>query len=190
MMGSASTPTSSRPHQASEQRARHLTEQAQVRLVDLPPDIAAAVNARNDEILEQLQARLAALAGAPAALGQLETAEAELIAVSTTIGSIQNDLAQIPPDQRIPLAEAQAALHQAEQDLKQAQELRDTLRDEHNRLPKGPAATRSAGHAACSPPPALPDRPPPGNPARAEPNSKPGSSPTPPHMELLRFART
>lgn len=119
---------------SQRQRARHLTEQAQVRLVGLPPDIAAAVNARNDEILEQLQTRLAVLAGAPAELGQLETAEAELIAVSATIGSIQNDLVQIPPNQRVPLAEARAALHQAEQDLEQAQDHRDTLRDEYNRL--------------------------------------------------------
>ena len=56
--------------------------------------------------------------------------------MSATIDSIENDLAQIPPDQRIPLAEAHAALHQAEQDLKQAKELRDTRRDEHNRLSK------------------------------------------------------
>ena len=126
-------------------RARHLTEQAQIRLVGLPPDVAAEVKDRNDEILEQLRARLAALAGAPAALGQLEAAEAELIAVSTTIGSIQSDLAQIPLDQRIPVAEAQAALHRAEQDLKQAHKLRDTLRDEHNRLYKAQQARAQLG---------------------------------------------
>jgi exonuclease SbcC len=121
---------------SQQQRAHHLTEQAQVRLVGLPPDIAGGVRARNNQILEQLQARLADLAGAPEALGQLETAEAELIAVSATIGSIQSELVQIPPDQRIPLVEAQAALQQAGRELKQAQELRDTLRDEHNRLSK------------------------------------------------------
>jgi DNA repair exonuclease SbcCD ATPase subunit len=121
---------------SQQQRARHLTKQAQIRLADLPRDIAAAVNGRDDEILEQLQARLEELAGAPAALGQLETTETELIAVSTASTDIQNDLAQIPPDQRIPPAEAQAALQQAEEDLKEAQGRRDTLRDEHNRLAK------------------------------------------------------
>jgi DNA repair exonuclease SbcCD ATPase subunit len=94
------------------------------------------VNVRNDEIIEQLQARLTDLAGAPAALGQLETAEAELIAVSASIGNIQNDLVLIPPDQQIPLAAAQAALHQAEENLTRAHELRDTVRDEHTRLAK------------------------------------------------------
>ena len=121
---------------SQQQRARHLTKEAQIRLADLPRDIAAAVNACDDEILEQLQARLTELAGAPAALGQLETTEAELIAVSTASADIQNDLAQIPPDQRIPLAEAQAALQQAEKDLREIQGRRDTLRNEHNRLAK------------------------------------------------------
>jgi DNA repair exonuclease SbcCD ATPase subunit len=121
---------------SQQQRARHLTKQAQIRLADLPRDIVAAVNARNDEILEQLQGRLTELADAPAALGQLEITETELIAVSTASTDIQHDLAQIPPDQRIPPAEAQAALQQAEGDLKEAQGRRDTLRDEHNRLAK------------------------------------------------------
>ena len=134
-----------------QQRARHLTEQAEIRLADLPLHIAAPIRARDDEILEQLQARLAELAGAHAALGQLETAEAELIGVSATINNVQDELAQIPPDQRIPLPQAQATLRQAEQNLKQTQEARDALRDEHNRLSEAHQVRAKLGKqlAAC-----------------------------------------
>lgn len=136
---------------SQQQRADHLTEQAQVRLAGLPPDIAAAVNALNDEIIEQLHARLATLAGAPASLGQLENAETELVALSATILVVQNDLARIPADQRVPVAEAQAALDQAEHALEGAQELRDTLRDEHSRLSKAQQKRTQVGRqlATC-----------------------------------------
>jgi len=119
---------------ADQERARHLTEQAEIRLADLPASIAAAARARDHVILEQLQGRLAELIDAQEALGQLETAETDLTVVTASIENIEGDLALIASDHQIPLATAQAAVQQAEQDLKQTQDRRDATRDEHNRL--------------------------------------------------------
>jgi exonuclease SbcC len=119
---------------AHQERAQHLTDQADIRLADVPASIAVAVRARDDKILEQLQARLTELADAQDELAQLETAEADLTAVAASIEHIERDIALIDPDHQMPLHDAQTALQQAEQNLKQAQDLRDTARDEHNRL--------------------------------------------------------
>jgi DNA repair protein SbcC/Rad50 len=125
-----------------EARSRHLTERAELRLEGLPADVATAVRVRNHEIREQLQARLAALADAPGALVQLETAETELNGVTATLRSIESDLALVQPEHQVPADGALTSLEQAQQSLKDAQAHRDKSRDEHTRLSEAHQARR------------------------------------------------
>lgn len=127
------------------ERARHLTEQAELRLDGVPPDVASAVRGRDEEILQQLQTRLRALGDAPEALEQLEAAEAELAGVAATLGGVDDDLATIPPEHQVPVTDAQESLQQADQDLKANQEHRDNTRDEHKRLTDARRSRRRLG---------------------------------------------
>jgi DNA repair exonuclease SbcCD ATPase subunit len=117
-----------------QERAKHLRDQVELRLHDVPADIAAPVRAGDESVLEQLQARLDALTGALEELDRLESAEQELATVLATLASIESDLALIPQEDQLPVAEARSSLDGAEQALTEAQEHRDAARDEHKRL--------------------------------------------------------
>jgi DNA repair exonuclease SbcCD ATPase subunit len=116
------------------ERTSHLTQQAELRLRDLPDDVASAVRSRDRRVVERLDDRLASLAGAPEDLQRLETAETELTGVTATLTAIQDELALIPEEHRLPVAAAQSALDIADENRRMAQEHRDHARDEHTHL--------------------------------------------------------
>jgi DNA repair exonuclease SbcCD ATPase subunit len=115
-------------------RARHRTDQAELRLTGVPVDVAAAVRARNAAILVELTARLAALADAEHALQQVEAAEVALVGTNANLRSVDEDLAAVPVEHRIPVTDAHTGLELAKQELHGAQAARDDARDRHRQL--------------------------------------------------------
>jgi exonuclease SbcC len=125
-----------------EERTRHLRDRAELRLRDVPADIAAAVRAGDERILSQLEERLETLVGALEELDRLEIAEQELATVLATLATIESDLTVIPLEHQIPVAEARSSLDGAEQAFKEARARRDATRDEHKRLDQAHTARR------------------------------------------------
>jgi exonuclease SbcC len=115
-------------------RAQHHTQQAELRLTGVPVEVATAVRAGNAAILDELAARLAALADAEDALLDLEEAEANLAEVEATLRSVEEILAAVPTEHRIPLADAQEALELANKQLDKSRAERDDARDHHRQL--------------------------------------------------------
>jgi DNA repair protein SbcC/Rad50 len=115
-------------------RAQHHIAQAELRLSDVPAEVAAVVRTGDTVILDQLDARLAALADAEQALLYLEEAEAELAEVKTTLRSVEEDLEAVPTDHRVPLADALKMLEEADQGLESSQAERDDVRHQHGQL--------------------------------------------------------
>jgi DNA repair protein SbcC/Rad50 len=115
-------------------RARHHADQAELRLTEVPAQIAAVVRAGDTAILDQLDARLAGLADAEQALRDLEEAEAELAEVAATLRGVEEDLAAVPAEHQLPVADARAMLDAADQALKSARDERDDARDHHREL--------------------------------------------------------
>jgi len=116
------------------ERAGHLKQQAELRLRDLPEDVVSAARSRDGGIVDQLRNRIDALVGAAEELHRLETAEEELTGVTGALSTIDKELALIPEEHRVPVADAQSALDAADEACTKAQERRDHSRDEHTRL--------------------------------------------------------
>jgi DNA repair exonuclease SbcCD ATPase subunit len=116
--------------------ARHCTQQAELRLEGIPLPVASAVRAGDESVVPQLQAQLEVLADAQHARKQLEEAEAALAGVQANLSSIQDGINAIPAEHRIPVADAEAALEAAKQQLANARRQRDDARDRHYELSK------------------------------------------------------
>jgi DNA repair exonuclease SbcCD ATPase subunit len=123
-------------HKAAQAKAQaqHHTDKAELRLTGVPAEVAAAVRAGDTAILDQLDARLDALADAEQALLELEEAEAELGQVEATLRSVEEDLAAVLTEHRVPLSGAQETLELAEQKLKSSRVERNDARDHHRDL--------------------------------------------------------
>lgn len=116
------------------ERATQLYAQAELRLRDVPPDMAAAIRSRDQTVFAEINERRERLSGALDELSRLEDAVQELRVIAATLGDIERDLAQIPPQQQIAVAEARALLDAAQKALVEAHSRRDRARYDHQRL--------------------------------------------------------
>lgn len=116
------------------ERATQLHAQAELRLRDVPPDMAAAIRSGDRAVLTAINERRKCLRSALDDLATLESAEKEVGIITATLGEIEHDLAEIPPEHQIPVADARALLEAAEDALAEAQLRRDRARDDHQRL--------------------------------------------------------
>lgn len=116
------------------ERAQQLNAQAELQLRDIPPDMAATVRAGDRTVLSEIEKRREARTSALDDLQQLESAERELGIITARIGEIDSDLAQIPLEHQLPVADARAQLDAADEALADARSRRDQARDDHHRL--------------------------------------------------------
>lgn len=116
------------------ERAKQLHAQAELRLRDVPPDMAAAVRSGDRVVLAAINERRECLRNALDDLATLERAEQEVGVITATLGDIERDLAGVPPEHQIPVADACALLDAAQEALAEAQLRRDRARDDHQRL--------------------------------------------------------
>lgn len=116
------------------ERATQLHAQAELRLRDVPPDMAAAVRSGDRAVLTAITERRECLRNALDDLAALESAEQEARVITATLGDIERDLAGIPPEHQIPVADARALLDAAQEVWDNAQLRRDRARDDHQRL--------------------------------------------------------
>ena len=116
------------------ERATQLHAQAELRLRDVVPEMAAAVRSGDRAVLTSIDQRRERLRDALEELACLESAEKEVGIITVTLGDIERDLAEIPPEHQIPVADACARLDAAQVALAEAQLRRDRARDDHQRL--------------------------------------------------------
>lgn len=115
------------------ERATQLNAQAELRLRDVPTDMAAAIRSGDRTVLTAVNERRECLRSALDDLSRLESAEQEFGIIAATLGDIDRDLAEIPPEHQIPAADARALLDAAQEALAAAQLRRDGARDDHRR---------------------------------------------------------
>lgn len=116
------------------ERATQLNAQAELRLRDVPSDMAGAIRSGDRAVLTGINERRDCLDSALDDLARLESAEHELGIITAALGDIERDLAEIPPVHQIPVADARALLDAAQEALAEAQLRRDEARDDHQRL--------------------------------------------------------
>jgi DNA repair protein SbcC/Rad50 len=116
------------------ERATQLHAQADLRLRDVPPEMAAAIRSGDRAVLTAINERRECLRSALDDLAMLERAEQEVGIITATLGDIERDLAEIPAEHQIPVADARALLDAAQEALVEAHSRRDRARDDHCRL--------------------------------------------------------
>ncbi len=116
------------------ERAAQLNAQAELRLRDVPTDMAAAIRSGDRGVLTGINERRECLRSALDDLARLESAEQEVGIIAATLGDIERDLAEIAPEHQIPVADARLLLDAAQEALASAQLRRDRARDDHQRL--------------------------------------------------------
>ncbi len=112
-----------------EEAARISHEAATARIADLDEELRAAFAQRRDSLIADLETEAQALDDAPGRLDALTNAETEHHTAHARATTIAREQDAIPPEHRLAIEDAEAALQRAETEVDRAASTRDDARD-------------------------------------------------------------